>query len=89
MAFSSWISLLVIVLTILGVSIGRYPYLRMNRATIAFAGNLTLLGSVVNLIVVESARKLGVHLSFGEYFRSGALITLVTLVLGILWLALF
>ncbi len=50
------------------------------------AGNLTLLGSVANLIVAELARRRGVELSFAEYTRSGALITLLSLALGILWL---
>ena len=50
------------------------------------AGNLTLLGSVANLIVAETARERGVELSFMEYLKSGPLITLVTLIIGIGWL---
>lgn len=53
------------------------------------AGNLTLLGSVVNLIVAESARQQGVRLTFGEYLRAGLPITLATLVFGVIWLTLF
>jgi di/tricarboxylate transporter len=53
-----------------------------------FAGNLTLLGSVANLIVAEIARRQGVELSFREYLKAGVPITLVSLVLGILWLSL-
>jgi len=52
------------------------------------AGNLTLLGSVANLIVAESAGSRGVRLTLGEYTRAGALITLLTLALGALWLRL-
>ena len=33
------------------------------------AGNLTLLGSIANLIVVESARRDGLHISFGNTAR--------------------
>lgn len=51
------------------------------------AGNLTLLGSVANLIVAESARARGVQLSFGEYLRAGVPITVLTLVVGIVWLS--
>ena len=51
-----------------------------------FAGNLTLLGSVANLIVVEIARKQGVHVSFMTYLRVGLPVTIVTLVMGILYL---
>ncbi|HRW10260.1 MAG TPA: hypothetical protein P5121_34390 [Caldilineaceae bacterium] len=120
-----WISLLVITATFIGIAVGRFPFLRMNRATIALsgaillmllgalplesayaaldlntlifllfarfvpnlpnptqswltlamattlAGNFTLLGSVVNLIVAEQARQQGIELSFGEYLKAG------------------
>ncbi len=52
------------------------------------AGNLTLLGSVANLIVAESARARGVNLSFGEYLRAGVPITILTLAVGIVGLSL-
>jgi Na+/H+ antiporter NhaD/arsenite permease-like protein len=51
-----------------------------------FAGNLTVLGSVANLIVVESARREGVTISFWEYCKVGIPLTILTLVLGIAWL---
>ncbi len=51
------------------------------------AGNLTITGSVANIIVVESAKS-EVHIGFWDYFRVGAPITVLTLVLGGLWLAL-
>lgn len=51
-----------------------------------FAGNLTLLGSVANLIVVEMARKRGVNITFIEYLKSGIIITLLSLIVGIIWL---
>jgi Na+/H+ antiporter NhaD/arsenite permease-like protein len=51
------------------------------------AGNLTLLGSVANLIVAESARARGVKLSFVEYLKAGVPITLLTLLVGIVWLS--
>jgi Na+/H+ antiporter NhaD/arsenite permease-like protein len=47
-----------------------------------FAGNLTILGSVANLIVVEVARGAGLRIGFGEYCRVGVPLTLVTLLLG-------
>ena len=50
------------------------------------AGNLTLLGSVANLIVVENARRAGTELSFLEYLKVGVPLTLVTIGLGIGWL---
>ncbi len=54
-----------------------------------FAGNLTLLGSVANLIVAEGARKAGIRLSFGAYLRVGLPLTLATLAIGTAWLAAF
>jgi len=51
-----------------------------------FAGNFTLLGSVANLIVAERARTGGVAIGFGDYLRAGIPITLISLVLGTLWL---
>ena len=46
------------------------------------AGNLTLLGSVANLIVVEAARSERVEIGFFEYCRVGVPLTIVTLLLG-------
>ncbi len=46
------------------------------------AGNLTLVGSVANLIVAEGAREHHV-LAFWEYTRFGALSTLVVLLVGV------
>lgn len=53
-----------------------------------FAGNLTLLGSVANLIVAEGAKRRGINLSFGKYLKAGLPITLITTALGTLWLSL-
>jgi len=65
---------------------------RLGWLTIAaastLAGNLTLLGSVANLIVAESASRYRIDLSFWEYTKSGLIITLVSLVIAVLWLSL-
>jgi len=50
------------------------------------AGNLTITGSVANIIVVESARP-EIVIGFWEYFRVGLPIPMATLVVGSLWLA--
>jgi len=50
------------------------------------AGNLTITGSVANLIVVESARP-EMEIGFWDYFRVGLPITLATLLVGWGWLA--
>jgi Na+/H+ antiporter NhaD/arsenite permease-like protein len=51
------------------------------------AGNLTVLGSVANLIVVENAGRAGVSVSFWDYCKVGVPLTFFTLSLGIVWLA--
>jgi Na+/H+ antiporter NhaD/arsenite permease-like protein len=51
------------------------------------AGNFTLLGSIANLIVVEKAGARGVKIGFWAYFRVGAPLTILTLVIGALWLS--
>ncbi len=53
-----------------------------------FAGNLTLLGSVANLIVAEGAKPFGIKLGFGRYLSVGFPLTLITLAIGTAWLAL-
>lgn len=58
-------------------------------ATSTLAGNLTLLGSVANLIVAESASRRGVKLTFWEYTKAGFTITIISLVIGVLWIQLF
>jgi Na+/H+ antiporter NhaD/arsenite permease-like protein len=50
------------------------------------AGNLTVLGSVANLIVVENARRAGTELSFGEYLKVGVPLTVLTTLVGVGWL---
>ncbi len=50
------------------------------------AGNLTITGSVANIIVVERARK-EVAIGFFDYFRIGLPVTLLTLFFGWLWLS--
>jgi len=50
------------------------------------AGNLTLLGSAATLIVAEVAKSRGVTVSFGAYLRAGVPITILTLIVGVLWL---
>ncbi len=50
-----------------------------------FAGNLTILGSIANLIVVERARS-RVRIGFWEYARAGVPITIASLLIGALWL---
>lgn len=50
-----------------------------------FAGNLTLLGSVANIIVAEAGRDVG-GIRFLAYLRVGVPLTLLTTLIGTLWI---
>jgi hypothetical protein len=71
------------------------PFIESNTGwyTLAMAttlpGNLTLLGSIANLIVAESVKKQGVHLSFFQYLKAGVPITFITILAGVIWLNYF
>jgi Na+/H+ antiporter NhaD/arsenite permease-like protein len=52
------------------------------------AGNLFIVGSIANIIVVEQARALDVRIGWREHARIGIPVTLVTLALAAAWLAL-
>ena len=52
------------------------------------AGNLTLLASVANLIVVEQARHRGVHVGWRDYLKVGLPVTVLTLGLDLTLLGL-
>ena len=53
-----------------------------------FAGNLLLVGSMANLIVAERAESRGVRIGYWEYAKAGIPVTVVTLVWGVVVLAL-
>ncbi len=50
------------------------------------AGNLTITGSVANLIVAQRTRREGLEISFWDYFKVGAPLTVMTLACGVLLL---
>jgi Na+/H+ antiporter NhaD/arsenite permease-like protein len=52
------------------------------------AGNLTIIGSIANLIVIEGARRRGVRIGLVEYARVGVPLTIATLAFGVWWLSL-
>ncbi len=46
------------------------------------AGNATIIGAMANLIVIESAKKSGVHIGFREFMKIGLPVTLITLTIS-------
>jgi Na+/H+ antiporter NhaD/arsenite permease-like protein len=72
-----------------------YPILGASRATAmliasasTYAGNLTVVGSIANLIVIEQARLRKINITFFDYLRVGVPITLITLAINTAFLML-
>lgn len=57
-------------------------------AASTLAGNLTLFGSVANLIIVESAAKLRYKITFIDHLKFGVPVTLITLLIAYFWIEL-
>jgi Na+/H+ antiporter NhaD/arsenite permease-like protein len=64
----------------------RRAWLALAMAS-TLAGNLTILGSIANLIVVEGAARRGVTVRLSDYFRLGVPLTVATLAFGVWWLS--
>ena len=56
--------------------------------TSTMAGNLLLVGSIANLIVVDQARRLDVHITWTDHARIGIPVSIVTLAGAALWFSL-
>jgi len=54
----------------------------------SFAGNLIIVGSVANIIVIQQARDFGVNISFRDFARLGIPVTLTALAGLLGWVAL-
>ena len=50
------------------------------------AGNATIIGAMANLIVIESAGSKGIKIRFVEFFKTGIIVTLLTLAVSFLML---
>ena len=51
------------------------------------AGNLVIVGSIANIIVVDQAARLGIVIDWRTHARAGIPVAILTLVLAALWLA--
>jgi Na+/H+ antiporter NhaD/arsenite permease-like protein len=69
------------------------PHLKDSSAGVmlalvsTLAGNLLLVGSIANLIVVDLARKSGIHIDWKQHAAIGIPVTLGTLLLAWVWLS--
>ncbi len=50
------------------------------------AGNLIIVGSIANIIVVDQAAGLGLHIGWREHARTGIPVTIATLLIAAAWL---
>lgn len=50
------------------------------------AGNLIIIGSIANIIVIDQAKQLGVRITWREHARVGVPVTLLTLAVAAIWL---
>jgi Na+/H+ antiporter NhaD/arsenite permease-like protein len=50
------------------------------------AGNLLIVGSIANIIVVNAARRHGIHIGWKEHARVGVPVTLLTMAIAAGWL---
>lgn len=50
------------------------------------AGNFLIVGSLANIITVERAASVGVHLGFRDHAKAGVPVTLISMALAVAWL---
>ncbi len=67
------------------VEAGSESWLVLAMAS-TLAGNLTIIGSAANLIVLEIASQRGVHISFWTYLKVGLPVTIATIAISMVWL---
>ncbi|MDA8091308.1 MAG: anion transporter [Nitrospiraceae bacterium] len=53
-----------------------------------YAGNLFIVGSIANLITIEQARTYGVKIDFREHARVGIPVTVISMLIAFVWIAL-
>jgi Na+/H+ antiporter NhaD/arsenite permease-like protein len=82
-----WVALQIPVLSGLGYGAGTPIIWVALAASSTLAGNVTLLGAVSNLIVVDSAEKLGVRIRLSEFVRHGVPLAGLTIAVLVLCLA--
>ncbi|MHB8127207.1 MAG: hypothetical protein ACYDEJ_16565 [Desulfitobacteriaceae bacterium] len=73
-------------IAIIGATLTIVTGLTFDQAVFStLAGNLTLTGSIANLIVVELAKKQKVNISFSTYFKIGFPLTITLVAIGLIY----
>ena len=73
-----WVALQIPVFHSLGYGSGTPIEWMALAAASTLAGNLTILGAASNIILLDRAERLGVHISLGEFIRLGLPLTLLS-----------
>lgn len=81
-----WVALQIPVLSGLGYGAGQPTAWLALGAGSTLAGNVTLLGAASNLILVERAEQMGVHIRLGEFMRYAVPIAAVSIALTLVCL---
>ncbi|HPR36140.1 MAG TPA: anion transporter [Spirochaetota bacterium] len=76
------VPLTILMIPILKQSGGDFIWLSLASAS-TLAGNATIIGAMANLIVIECAKKMNVHISFFEFLKPGIIVTLITMLFSI------
>ncbi len=77
------VPLTMLVLPVLENVTGRVLWIALAAGS-TLGGNLTIIGAIANIIVVEKASHEGIHIGFTEFLKVGIAVTLATVALAIL-----
>jgi Na+/H+ antiporter NhaD/arsenite permease-like protein len=70
------------------VNVAQPPVAYVLALANSFGGSLLIIGSVSNIIVVQQARQMGIHISFRDFARLGIPVTVAALAGLLLWVIL-
>ncbi len=68
------------------IDLGHPTTMYVLAAANSFGGNLLLIGSLANIIVVQQARTLGIRIGFVEFARLGVPVTVAAFAVLLLWI---
>jgi len=70
------------------VNVNRPPTAYVLALANSFGGSLIVIGSVSNIIVMQQARDLGIHISFRAFARLGVPVTVTAIAILLAWITL-
>jgi len=76
-----------VMLLLRNLDLGNVSNLHLLALMSTYAGNLITIGSIANLITIESAAAYGVRIGFREHAAVGVPVTAVSVLIALLWTA--